>query len=193
MRDVDDGHPGSNFFAHARKEKVNGFFAQWCRGLIQNHQAWLESKRLGDFEKVCLSNREVFDAVAQINIEADALKNFRCDLLCIFGRRKELRRKRRAQIVFDAEVRQNCRVLVHERDAELGRQFWGESANGLALKRNLSRVRLVGTGCNVHERRLACAVFAEQSVHFAGADFKIDVGQSRDAREALCDSRQAQS
>ena len=57
--------------------------------------------------------------------------------------------------------------------------------DGLAVQQDLARVRPVEAVEDVHQRRLAGAVLAEQRVHLAAADVEVDVVVGDDARELL--------
>jgi hypothetical protein len=52
-----------------------------------------------------------------------------------------------------------------------------------AVYKNLSGVRVVEAGENIHQRRFARAVFAQQGMGFAAPQIKIDVIVRQDARE----------
>ena len=67
---------------------------------------------------------------------------------------------------------------------------WAEpNATGLPLQQDLALVGLVEPVEDVHQRRLAGAVLAEERVHLAAADVEVDVVVGDDARELLADAR----
>ena len=63
-------------------------------------------------------------------------------------------------------------------------------ADGLALQQHFAGVRREHAGEDVHERRLAGAVLAEQRVDLAALEVEIDAAQRLHAAEAL-DRRRA--
>ena len=83
-------------------------------------------------------------------------------------------------------------VLVHDRDAQSRRLARVEPLDRLPLEDHRAGVGLDGAGRDVHERRLARAVLAEQGVHLAGQDLERDVGQGGHAGVALGDAGHGQ-
>ena len=60
-------------------------------------------------------------------------------------------------------------------------------AHGLAVDQDLALVRVVEPVQDVHQRRLAGAVLAEQRVHLAAPEIEVDVVVGDDAGKALGD------
>ena len=70
------------------------------------------------------------------------------------------------------------------------------AARGLAISTSvpgsdLARVLLVDPGQDLHQRGFAGAVFADQRMHFAGAQFEVPLGDRVHAGEALLDTLHA--
>ena len=61
------------------------------------------------------------------------------------------------------------------------------SCTSSAEDEDLSGIRLVEPGQDLHERRLARAVVADQAEHLAGPDVKRDIRERFDDSEALAD------
>jgi hypothetical protein len=57
--------------------------------------------------------------------------------------------------------------------------------NGTAMEAYFAGVRRVNAGEQFHERRFPRAVFADDGVHFAGADFEAHVIERRDTTESF--------
>ena len=57
--------------------------------------------------------------------------------------------------------------------------------DGLTIQNNFTRVRLIGSRQDFHERALASAVLAHEGVHFTGPDAEIDALKNAYAREAF--------
>src|SRR5712691_913193 len=78
-------------------------------------------------------------------------------------------------------------MLVHHRDPRLERVARRVKVHLAAVHEDLAVVRPVEPGEDVRKRALARAVLAEQCVHLAGGDLKVDALVRNDAREALRD------
>ena len=90
-------------------------------------------------------------------------------------------------VLGDRHHRDQHEVLVHHADAGFDRVLRGAEDDGLALQQDLPLVGLVEAVEDVHERRLAGAVLAEEGVHLALAHVEADVVVGDDAREPLRD------
>ena len=64
-----------------------------------------------------------------------------------------------------------CTIPIPRSIASLGRGY----VHGLAVDQDLALVRAVEPVEDVHERRLAGAVLAEERVHLAAAEVEVDV------------------
>ena len=78
-------------------------------------------------------------------------------------------------------------VLVHHPDPALDRVLGGRERRLLPVQQDLAGVRVVQAVEDVHQRRLAGAVLAEQRVDLAAPELKVDVVVREDARELLGD------
>ena len=78
-------------------------------------------------------------------------------------------------------------MLVHHADPVLDRGLRGAERDALAFDPDLALVRVVEPVEDVHERRLAGAVLAEERVHLAPAQVEVDVVVGEDAGEPLRD------
>ena len=81
-------------------------------------------------------------------------------------------------------------VLVHHPDPAADRVLRGAEADALALEQDLALVGPVEPVDDVHQRRLAGAVLAEEGVHLARDEVEVDVVVREDARELLGDAAQ---
>ena len=79
-------------------------------------------------------------------------------------------------------------VLVHHPDPVLDGVGRRVQDDGLALDADLAFVRLVEAVDDVHQRRLAGAVLAEEGVHLAPLDVEVDVVVGDGSRELLADA-----
>ncbi len=79
-------------------------------------------------------------------------------------------------------------VLVDHADAAVDGVRWAGDLDGLPVEQDLARVRRGQAVEDVHERRLAGAVLAEQGVDLAGPHVEVDAVVGDDARVALGDA-----
>src|SRR5690606_21828917 len=86
------------------------------------------------------------------------------------------------------EHRDQHEVLVHHADAGRDAVAWPAEADWLAVDQDLALVGPIEAGEDVHHRRLAGAVLAEQAEHLAGADLQVDAGIGDVFTETLGDA-----
>ena len=87
-------------------------------------------------------------------------------------------------VLGDRHHRDEHEVLVHHPDPVLDRVGGRVQDDRLALEEDLALVRPVEPVDDVHQRRLAGAVLAEQGVHLAAAELEVDAVVRDDAGEA---------
>src|SRR5262245_25324867 len=90
-------------------------------------------------------------------------------------------------------MRNQGQFLVDDADAKLPGMIRSSYVNALAGKRDLAGVLLNCPAQNLHERRLAGTVFAEEHVHFAWPHLQRDVVQSDDTRKLFADTAHLQN
>ena len=78
-------------------------------------------------------------------------------------------------VLGDGHHRDEHEVLVHHADPALDRVLRRAERDALAVEQDLALVGLREPVEDVHQRRLAGAVLAEQRVDFAAAEVEIDV------------------
>jgi hypothetical protein len=90
------------------------------------------------------------------------------------------------------EVRDQRELLVNGADArELGLARRVER-HGAAVEQDLSRIAPAGAAQDLHQRRLAGAVLAEQDVHLARTQLEAHIVEGDDARVAFADAAHLQ-
>ena len=91
-------------------------------------------------------------------------------------------------VLGDRQVGRERKLLIDDRDAVLpGRERTGDG-DGLPVDQDLAaRIRLVGAGQDLHQRRFAGAVLAHERMDFAGMDLERDVRERPHAGERLGD------
>jgi hypothetical protein len=91
------------------------------------------------------------------------------------------------QVLGDAQILEEVELLVDEGDAaRLGVARAARLVGG-AVQRHAAAVHAVHAAQDVHRRRLAGAVLADQPQHLAGGQREADLVQHLDAEEALAD------
>src|SRR5262249_5604202 len=88
----------------------------------------------------------------------------------------------------DGEARHEHEVLVHHAEPVLDRVLGPRERGAPAIDQDLALVRPVEAVEDLHERRLAGAVLADEGVDLALADGEVDAVVREDAREALRDA-----
>ena len=81
---------------------------------------------------------------------------------------------------------------MHHADAELDRLTGGVDADLLTVQKDFSFCRLVETDQDVHKRRFARAVFAEQGMHLTLGYGQIDIVVRIEVTESFADVLHAQ-
>ena len=92
------------------------------------------------------------------------------------------------EVVLDREGRHQGELLEDGVDAHLPRVVGRGQAKRLTAQLHRPLVRREGAGDDVDERALAGAIFAEEDVHFAGAQVEIDVAQRLHAGKAFANT-----
>ena len=104
-----------------------------------------------------------------------------------------LRQAPEAQVLGHRQMRRQHHLLVDHRDAELEHALRATAARSLSPATTIvARIGLIGAGQDLHQRRLAGAVLADQPEHLAATDFEVDIVQRDDARKALADAAHRQ-
>ena len=93
------------------------------------------------------------------------------------------------QIFGDRQMRRQHHLLIDDRDAELEHPLRRRPGDLFAVDRDLAGIGLVGAGKDLHQRRFAGAVLADQPVHLAAADMRDRRREARRRRESACRCR----
>ena len=87
----------------------------------------------------------------------------------------------------DVEVVREREILVHGGDAELRRVLGGANGDRDPVHRDLTVVGRVDAGDDLHQRRLAGSVVADEPDDLAGVDLEVHAVERLDGAEALAD------
>ena len=155
--------------------------------LIEDEDLGAAVKRLQDLDSLLHADRDGLDARIGADGEPKLLRELRDTLLC----RADVQEGPVVRLGGEDDVlghrhhRDEHEVLVHHPDAELDRLSRRVDADRLPAQADLPLVRVVQAVQDVHERRLARSVLAEQRMHLARCELEVDMVVRDDPREAL--------
>ena len=162
------------------------------RRLVHDDDARVERQRLGDLEQLALGEREVGDQIVDLEVDVEAPQQRRDDAL----RRPavdELQRTRRQRLApdqhigADVEIVEEVQFLVNEGDARTQRFGDGERGMRGAVDLDRALVGLDHAAQDLHQRRLAGAVLADQRENLAALHAQADTRKGADAGIGLAD------
>ena len=145
--------------------------------LVEDEDVRLAVERLEDLDALLLADGDVLDPRAAGRRRARSARRSRgraAPPRSMSSRTPDARRLLgEHDVLGDGHHRDEHEVLVHHPDARLDRVVRRAEPHRLALDRDLALVRVVEPVEDVHQRRLAGAVLAEERVHLA-----LDRGRS---------------
>ena len=193
VRDVDDGRPVSREPADEGEEELDGILRERCRRLVENQEPRRHGERLGEFEEVAVGDAEGRDAVLEMAVEVDVVEQRAHRFRHVRITTSEmLEWDGHADVLGDRHVRKERRMLMDDRDPELLRDRRGELVNRGAFEHDRAAIGRRRARCDVHQRRLAGAVFSEEGMHLAREHVERDVGERRDRVVVLGDAEHRQ-
>ena len=71
-------------------------------------------------------------------------------------------------VLADVEVSAQREVLIDHLDAAFAAFVRGAEMDGLAVDENFAGIALIGAGQDLHQRRFACGIVADEAEHLAG-------------------------
>ena len=155
--------------------------------LVENDDARAGEEHAGDLDQLLQADRQRAHALARIDVDAEAGEMLArlahhalpVDDAALHRLRAEEHVLRHRQVGHDGEL------LVHHADAGIERVAGGAEAHLAAL--DLHRAGEIGmhAGDDLHQRRLAGAVLADEAVDLAGAEREVDIAQRLHAAERL--------
>mgnify|MGYP004539577103 CR=1 FL=1 len=165
------------------------------RRFIQNQDARLERKRLGNLDKLLFRHRQVADGNVQGNGDAELLH----DLVGALAHRRSLHEAepvaefaRQKHVLDRVQVGDKRKLLKHDADAGIDRFVVVTEMTQLAIDPDLAFARLENAAQDLHQRRLAGAVFSEKGMNLARLDGQIHAVQDLYLAEAFLDATQLQ-
>jgi len=88
-------------------------------------------------------------------------------------------------IAGDAEVRNEIKILINDRNPKILTYLWGKPKNRKPIDLDLPFIILEGPAQNLKEGGFAGPVFSYETVDFGGVNIQIYMIQSSDTREIL--------
>jgi hypothetical protein len=188
MRDEDHRHAPGAQLAHD-PEQVPGFVRREGGGrLVEHQQARLQRQRLADLDELLLRHGEPADRHTEVDLHAQL---FEQRLRRTLHRRPVQQPETVLQVAAEknvlhrVQVRDEAELLEDDADARCDRVAVARKLSFAALDEDAPLVGLVDAAQDLHQRRLARAVLAEQRVHLAPADREVDARERLHARKAL--------
>ncbi len=179
MRDVDDGE---SLGAQPRDQvEQPARLAIGERGgrLVHHQDARPRMHRARDLDHLLLGDRQIADQRARPEAGAEAREHLRAaaDHGGAVDRQSATRLAAEMDVLGNREVGRERELLIDDRDAmRLGRER-AVDLRRLAVEPDLrARIRRIGAGEDLHQRRLAGAVLPHQRVHLARMDGELEPG-----------------
>ena len=168
VADEDDGHALAGERAQDPEELQRLLRGEHCRRLVENQDLGAAVESLQDLDPLLLADADVLHAGVRVDGELERLGDPLDALLRGGLVEQDLLAGRldpEHDVLRDRHHRDEHEVLVDHADSQVDRIARRPHRNRLPLDPELALVRLVETVEDVHQRRLARAVLAEQGVH----------------------------
>ncbi len=186
VRDVDD-RDALGRKAPDDPEEVAAFVDGQGRGrLVEDEQLEIMREALGDLDHLLLAWGQQGHRCARVDVDLQIGQDPPRTLIHR-GPPDDAQRVDRlaagVDVLGDAERTHEAALLVDHGDSGVGGALLVEADDRGAVDLDGAAVRLIHARDQVHERRLAGAVLADQRVHLAAPDLERDVIDRTDARE----------
>src|SRR5829696_3020928 len=188
MRDENDGGALSAELVDD-PEQLLRFFGRDRRGwLIEDEDARPRDERLRDLGHLLQCDAQPADFRARIDVESERMEllaRFAIELRPIDQSADSTERlSAKKDVAPDIQVWNEVQLLMNRADSSLLCRVRRSEVHGLAVEQQLAAIRLVNPGKQLHQRRLAGAVFADEDVDLARHEIEADVVECHNAREA---------
>ena len=164
------------------------------RGFVQHQDLGVEADGLGDLDHLLLGHAQLAHHGVGVQVDAQIVQD-------LFGfavhhrvidKDAALVRPPDKNVVGHAQMAAHVQLLHDDGDAELMRFGDRVDVDLFALDKDLALVGVVYAGQNLHQRRLACAVFPHKAKDLALVDVQVDLVQRLDAGETFADAFHAE-
>ena len=187
----DDGGAVALELAHDVQQLIGILRSQHGRGLIEDEHLGVADECLDDFHALLHAHGEVFDQRVGVDVESvpvGDLPDLPAGVIQVQESAGLGGLRSQCHILRDSKDRDQHEVLVHHADA--GRHGVAGAAEGdrFVVDQDFALCGLVQSVEDVHQRGLASAVLAEQTVNLPGFDDHIDVIVGYQGAEAFCNA-----
>ncbi len=191
MRDEDDGGAFVPQPPQGRKQPLDFRRRERRRRLVQDDDAGAREQHAGDFDQLLQTDRQVPEPRQWVDVDAEP-----CELLARFARHAPPLHDAQAigrlaaekHVLGHCKIRRDAQFLMHHGDAGPVRVACGAKAGLSPVQQETAGKFRMHAGDDLHQRALARAVFADETVDLAGRQRKVHATQSLDTAEGLRDS-----
>jgi hypothetical protein len=172
-------------------EELGGFLRRQHRGrLVQDEDVRVPVEGLQDLDPLLLADGQILDARTRVELEAERPRQLPDPVRCRAVVEEDAavgRLDSEHDVLGDRHHRDEHEVLVHHSDPRRDRLVRRPESHPLGLHEDLAAVGLVEPVEDVHQRRLAGTVLAEERVHLPAAEVEVDVVVREHTRKLLGD------
>jgi hypothetical protein len=159
--------------------------------LVHDQEPGAGRECLGDLHQLPVGDAEASHRRVRGEVDPELLQQLRdcgAHRAPVDGVEATARLAAREDVLRHRQIGEDGRLLVHRDDPESVRIVRAADSLRLALEEHLAIVRMDDPGQDLYERRLPCAVFADERVHGPGLDREADAVEGLHAPVALRDS-----
>ena len=193
VADEDDGDATSPETTHRRKKAVDLVRREGRSRLVHDQEPRARGECLGDLEQLPVGHAEPAHRRGRPEVDPQVVQDprrLRAHRSPVDRAQAGARASARKDVLRHGQVREDGRLLVHRDDPEPVGRLRVADALRLAADHELARIRLHDARQDLHERRLARSVLADERVHACGLDREADIRHRLHAAVALRDSAQ---
>ena len=193
MRDEDHRHPVGDEALEDLEQLDRLLRGQHRRRLVEDQDVGTAIERLQDLDALLLPDCDRLHLRVRVDVELELVGELAHAALCGGGVEEHAvpaRLRGEDDVLGDGHHRDEHEMLVHHSDPGCDRAVRRGEVGRCAVEQDLPVVRPVEAVEDVHERRLAGAVLAEERVHLAPAQVEIDPVVRENTGEALRDAAQ---
>ena len=190
MADEDDAHAARAQLPNHGEQHLHLVGIETGRWLVEHQHLAGDIDGAGDRDHLLDGNREIGERRSDVDLEPVGIEDRPRPAvhLAHVGQAETLGLPPEEKVFGHREVGQEVDLLIDGADSELLRIDDVAWINGGAFEQDLAFVSTVGARDDLDERRLACAVLAEKSMHFTGLQGEIDILERGHAEKGLADS-----
>jgi hypothetical protein len=177
------------FSSRIRSKRFHLGFAQRRGRLIHDQHAHVAGDGFGDLHHLLLGHGERAHQRSRAQVHAHPFQD-RARLLLQFGAAHKEQRPRLAadkDVLHHRQIRHQVQFLIDDGNADLLGVVWVVDVQRLAAEKEFAAVHRVDAGEDLHQRRLAGAVLADQPENLAGGDMETHIFQRLHTGEGLAD------